>query len=103
MPKPELTEDLREKALSALRRILNPTAHTDSCFELRAMGVKNCTKACARIRETIEALSGEPVPNPNWPEGDDAPPHELILRLGHSDCPLGCTLERGRAENGESA
>lgn len=86
MAKPELTEDLREIALSALRGALNPTAHTDACFELRAFGVRKCSNVCKRIREAIHTLSGEAPPNPDWPNGFQE--SALILSLGHSENPI---------------
>lgn len=93
---PPLTEALRAQALSALRGILNPFAHTDSCFELRGIGVRNCTKACARIRQAVEALSGVAPPNPNWPFGTAG--QELTLELGHAEN----YLEGGTGQNGTS-
>lgn len=96
MPSPELTEALREQALTALRGILNPLAHTDACFELRAAGVKTCTKACKRIRLAIEALSGDAPPNPHWPNDTDG--QEIRLDLGHVEN----YLEGGSVSNGAS-
>lgn len=59
--------ELRELALSALRTAVNHTGHTPNCMEMRAMGVKTCTKACSKFRAAIERLTGEPVPGADWP------------------------------------
>lgn len=95
MAKPELSEELRETALSALRGTLNPSAHTDACFELRIIGVKKCTNVCRRIREAIQKLSGDAPPNPDYPEG--SPEAALVLNLGHSSNPIAEASTNGDA------
>lgn len=64
----ELTGARRRLALAALRGVLNPSAHTDACMEMRAHGVRKCTKVCARVREAIEKLTGDVVPGGDWPQ-----------------------------------
>lgn len=63
----ELTGARRRLALAALKGILNPTGHSDACMEMRAHGVRKCTKVCGRVREAIERLTGVAVPGGDWP------------------------------------
>lgn len=61
------TDVIRELALAALRAALGPTGHTDNCAEMRAMGVKTCTRVCAKSRAAIEAITGKPLAGADWP------------------------------------
>lgn len=63
----ELSGARRRLALAALRGVLNPTGHTDNCAEMRAYGVRKCTKVCGRVREAVEKLTGDVVPGGDWP------------------------------------
>ncbi|MFL6284506.1 MAG: hypothetical protein ACJ74Q_15280 [Pyrinomonadaceae bacterium] len=63
----ELTGARRRLALAALRGVLDPSAHTTNCTELRAYGVRKCTKVCGRVREAIGKLTGDAVPGGDWP------------------------------------
>jgi hypothetical protein len=63
----ELSGARRRLALAALRGVLNPTGHTDNCAEMRAYGVRKCTKLCGRVREAVEKLTGDIVPGGDWP------------------------------------
>lgn len=57
----------RRLVLAALRGVLTPSAHTEACMEMRAHGVRRCTKVCGRVREAIEKLTGDAVPGADWP------------------------------------
>lgn len=63
----ELSGWRRRLALAALRGVLDPSAHTTNCAELRAHGVRKCTKVCGRVREAIGKLTGDVVPGADWP------------------------------------
>ncbi len=63
----ELSGWRRRLALAALRGVLDPSGHTTNCAEIRAYGVRKCTKVCGRVREAIGKLTGDVVPGGDWP------------------------------------
>lgn len=47
--------------LKALKRFINPTGHTDACWELKKYGARDCTKACLQAKDAIEKATGTAI------------------------------------------